>query len=320
MLCPRNCGVNRSAGELGTCGQRDVMKIAGAFRHFGEEPPLVAAAGSEPEEGGGSGTIFFSGCTLRCGFCQNRQLSRSEIGQEVSIDEFVEICLRLQNTGAFNINLVSATPFIPSILEGLERARCDGLALPVLWNCSGYESMEAVDALSREVDIFLPDLKLLDTDLSARLFAAPDYPERAAAAVEQMISHGSVEFGPDGTLRRGTLVRHLVLPGLLKQTEEVLRWCADRGVGRSMGRSRGLLSLMMQFGVPDGLRGWKRGVAEIENRPLTPVEYDRLLALLDELGFEEGYIQEPGDEEPWWPDFTRQNPFPAGQAVRVWPR
>jgi putative pyruvate formate lyase activating enzyme len=238
----------------------------------------------------------------------------------VSVDELVEMCLNLQTAGALNVNFVSATPFIPGIIEGVRRARLGGLRLPVVWNSSGYETEETVDALSEVVDVFLPDLKLLDRKIASRLFAAPDYPGRAAAAVERMISHGRVEFGLDETLRRGTLVRHLVLPGLLPQSEEVLRWCAGRGVGRSLGRPRALISLMMQFGVPDGLRGWRRGVTELENRPLTGAEYERLLDLLDELEIDEGYIQEPGEEEPWWPDFTRYNPFPDGQAVRVWPR
>ena len=278
-----------------------------------------AAARIETEPAGGSGTIFFSGCTLRCGFCQNRQLSRNEVGHEVTIDELVEMCLRLQAAGAPNINFVSATHFIPSIIEGVRRARLGGLRLPVVWNSSGYETIETVERLSSAVDIFLPDLKLLDPELAARLFASPDYPERTEAAVERMISLGPVEFAPDGSLRSGTIVRHLVLPGLLPQSEEVLRWCAERGVGRSLGRPQALISLMMQFGVPDGLRGWSRGVKELENRPLTEAEYDRFICLLDELGIDEGYIQEPGDEEPWWPDFTRPNPFPEGQAVRVWP-
>ena len=275
------------------------MVLACATRHYGEEPPLIGAA----EGGGGSGTLFFSGCTLRCGFCQNRQLSRSEVGREISRAEFVEICLQLQRCGAENINLVSATPFIPSLEAGMAAARAAGLRLPVVWNCSGYELPETVERLAGFVDIFLPDLKLLNPELSGRLFAAADYPARATAAVKRMTE-----------LRPGSIIRHLVLPGLLHETRRVLEWFAGEV------KERALLSLMVQFAVPEPApdRAWRRGVTALENRRLTAGEYDLLLQWLDELEIDEGFIQEPGDEEVWWPEFGRHNPFPKEHSKVVW--
>lgn len=358
-LCPRLCGIDRTAGEAGFCRQSDRMVLACATRHYGEEPPLIGAV----EGGGGSGALFFSGCTLRCGFCQNRQLSRSEVGRQISQREFVEICLELQRIGAENINLVSATPFIPSLEAGIAAARAAGLALPIVWNSSGYELPQVVERLAGFAEIFLPDLKLLNPQLSGRLFAAADYPARAAAAIQRMaalrLADGllaespsagngpgdSLDNGPDkrpdlvpgGPQGSGTIVRHLVLPGLLEETRRVLEWFAGEV------KQRALLSLMVQFAVPEEGRSaagplhypggstaghasiagrasqaWRRGVSALENRPLTAAEYDRLLQWLDELGIEEGFIQEPGDEEIWWPDFNRHNPFPAKHSKVVW--
>lgn len=321
LLCPRSCGADRGAGRPGACGQSDRMVLACATRHYGEEPPLTGR--------GGSGALFFTGCTMRCSFCQNRQLSRGEAGREITEKEFVRICLDLQAEGAENINLVSATPFIPSAEKGLRRARADGLSLPVVWNSSGYELPEQVERLAEFVDIFLPDLKLMDPELSGRLFGAKDYPARARAAVKRMAelrpvryediggrpnSAGSAEgsTGSSGRLISGTIVRHLVLPGLIGETRRVMEWFAAEL------REQALFSLMVQFCVPDGIPGWNRGVETLENRPLTDVEYGRLLEWLEEFGIEEGFIQEPGGDESWWPDFRRPNPFPPEYSKPVW--
>jgi len=317
-LCPRWCGVNRSAGRTGACRQSDRMVLACATRHFGEEPPLTGR--------GGSGTLFFSGCTMRCGFCQNRQLSRGECGREISEEEFSGICLDLQTTGAENINLVSATPFIPSLEKGLRRALADGLRLPVVWNSSGYELPEQVERLAEFVDIFLPDMKLMDPELAGRLFGAKDYPARARAAVKRMAEMKPVWYeacgsgpgsagggiGSSGRLVTGTIVRHLVLPGLLEETRRVMEWFAAEM------RNQALFSLMVQFYVPEDIQGWKRGVDILENRPLTDREYGQLLEWLEDFGIEEGFIQEPGEDESWWPDFGRPNPFPPGYSKPVW--
>ncbi len=328
-LCPRLCEMDRTAGQLGFCRQSERMVLACATRHYGEEPPLtgvlnienggtnscadeglkIAPEGKKAGEAGGSGTLFFSGCTLRCGFCQNHQLSRSEVGREVSQEEFVEICLKLQKNGAENINLVSATPFIPSVEAGIAAARRSGLYIPVVWNTSGYELPEMVERLAGFVDIFLPDLKLLDPYLSGRLFAAKNYPMAAQEAIARMVTLRPVRT-PQAASQSGTIVRHLVLPGLLSETRKVLEWF-DREV-----KDRALLSLMVQFAVPEGAAGGR--IAELENRPLSDSEYARLLEWLDELNIEEGFIQEPGNEDIWWPDFACKNPFPSEYSKVVW--
>src|SRR6056297_2409267 len=288
MVCPRKCGVDRSSGDTGFCLQSDRMVLACATRHFGEEPPLTGA--------GGSGALFFTGCTLRCGYCQNRQLSRSEMGEPVSPEQLVELCLGLQAEGAENINLVSGTPFIPTIEGVIQRAREKGLRIPVVWNSSGYETPEMVRRLSSFVEIFMPDLKLLDPELAGRLLAARDYPEVARGAVPHMAAASGMPVFDGDRLRSGTLVRHLVLPGLMEETRRVLEWFATEL------RDRALLSLMVQFFVPPDIRGWRRGVGNLENRQLTDDEYSTLIGWLEEYGIEEGFIQEIGDDVNWWPD------------------
>ncbi|HDQ15153.1 MAG TPA: radical SAM protein [Sediminispirochaeta sp.] len=303
LLCPRRCGVDRSAGELGFCRQDDRIRLACATRHFGEEPPLT--------EGGGSGTLFFSGCTLRCGFCQNVQLSRSEVGAIVDENDLAEIFLEMEARGARNLNFVSATPFLPGIEGALEKARHQGLSLPVVWNGSGYETVETVRRLAGFVDIFLPDLKLLDPPRSGRLFAARDYPRVAVAAIRVMVDAAPLRW-EEGELKGGTIVRHLVLPGLIEESLRVLEWCAENL------RDRALLSLMLQFSVPPESRGRSGRKAGLEYRQVRSDEYDRLLRQLDDLGIEEGFIQEADDEEEWWPNFEDPNPFPAQYSKVVW--
>jgi len=303
-LCPRGCGINRTAGQLGACLQPGGMVLACATRHFGEEPPLAGA--------GGSGALFFRGCTLRCGFCQNRQLSRGEAGRKISIEEFKRICLELEGQGAENINLVSATPFIPSVEEGIRQAREAGLTLPVVWNSSGYETTGQVERLAGFVDIFLPDIKLLDPALSGRLFGAADYPEVVRPALKKMTELRPFTGSSGGKMTSGTIVRHLVLPGLLEESRRVLEWFS------SELREKAMLSLMVQFYVPPELKGWRRGVAAVENRSLLPREYDQLIAWLNEFQIEEGFVQELGENETWWPDFMLYNPFPPNYSRVVW--
>jgi len=271
--------------------------------HFGEEPPLVGE--------GGSGAIFFTGCTLKCSYCQNRQISAEGTGTELSVEECAALALELQRRGAATVNFVSGTPFFPSLIEAVRVARKRGLRLPVVWNSSGYELPEAVDALAEAVDIFLPDMKSLRPEVTGRFSAARDYPEAAREAIDRMVERRPLEY--EGTRPvQGTIVRHLVLPGLLEQSREVLEWFAEEHARRA------LLSLMVQYGVPEEAGSAHGGPGGPENRPLSRGEYAQLLEWLDELGIEEGYIQEPGDEELWWPDFTCRNPFPREYSVPVW--
>jgi len=330
-LCPRLCGVDRTAGRRGFCGQGDRLRLAWAGLHFGEEPPVTGR--------GGSGALFFSGCTLGCPYCQNEQLSRHGMGREISEAELSRLMLGLQAEGAENINLVTATQFVPGVLAAARRAREDGLRIPLLWNSAGYERLETLDLLETEIDVYLPDCKTLDEKVSRRILGAGDYPEVARLALERMAAARPLALDGEGLrLRRGVMIRHLVLPGLLESTRRVLGWFAETLKGRA------LLSVMFQYTPnvralaaagqvedgPDGAAGSPRargGAApgrravrggRVSRRRLLPPEMRRVLGWLEELGIDEGFVQEAAEEDTWLPDFARSNPFPPGQAVPLW--
>ena len=306
-LCPRQCGADRGSAEHsapGFCGETGNVRIAAALLHFGEEPPLTGR--------GGSGTVFFTGCTLRCSFCQNHQISLSGMGRRVSAKELADIMLGLEEAGAENINLVTGTHFIPGILESWRNARSRGLGLPVVWNTSGYETLSAVEALAGMTDIFLPDVKTVDPSTAGDEFGTPGYAAAVKKAVERMVELKPVSWGkeaPDDAVGResppllsGTLVRHLVLPGRLDNTRRVLEWYA-----RTCGE-RALLSLMVQYVPVRGPSG----------RVITPSEYEKALGLLEEFGIEEGYVQELDDDGSWLPDFDRVMSFPSPDVKIIW--
>ena len=297
-LCPRNCGVDRTSGEKGFCGETSETRVAAALLHFGEEPPLSGT--------GGSGTVFFTGCTMQCSFCQNHQLSRGGTGRAVGTAETADIFLRLQAAGAENINLVTGTHFIPGIAEAVGMARREGLRLPIVWNTSGYESGRTMELLDGFVAVYLPDVKTVTERTSAGLYGAPGYAEAACSAVTTMVRTRPPEWnGP--LLRRGTIVRHMVLPGYLDITRDVLRWYADE-IG-----DRALFSLMFQYTPAAGA-----GAGSVPRRRVDREEYDTVMDWLDEYGIEEGFVQELGDDTDWLPDFTRPRPFPAGDSRVVW--
>lgn len=299
LLCPRACAVDRTGGATGFCGEGRVVRAACACLHFGEEPPVTGA--------GGSGAVFFTGCTLRCRSCQNAQLSREGFGAELSVGSLADLFLRLQREGAENVNAVTGSHFLPDILAAWQEARRRGLGIPLVWNTSGYETLDAVRALAPHVSFFLPDLKTLDPGLAAYWFRASDYPRRAAEAIRAMAEARPLESGPDGQPLRGVIVRHLVLPGRLEATREVLAWFADHLAGRA------LLSLMSQYTpIPGG------GVEAPFDRVLRRGEWDAALAALAELGIESGYVQELAPDAGWLPDFTRERPFSAALSRTVW--
>jgi putative pyruvate formate lyase activating enzyme len=280
------------------------MRIAWAGLHRGEEPPLIG--------GNGSGTIFFSGCTLKCGSCQNCQISHQAFGREVSTGELQRLILRLQDRGAANVNLVTAGHFAPSIVEAMADARTRGLSIPVVWNSSGYEQPATLDLLQETVDVYLADCRTLDTAVSRRLMGAPDYPVVARAALLKMVKDKPL-IVERGRIRQGVIARHLVLPDLLDQSREVLEWFTAEV------KERALLSLMFQFtpvSSEDG--GWGRKLQQGLQRRVSRREYEEVLSWLEALGIEDGFIQEPAGSDDWLPDFTRLNPFPRGQAVPVW--
>lgn len=219
-LCPHACGVDRTAGETGLCRTTDVAFVASHGPHFCEERPLVGV--------GGSGTIFFARCNLSCVYCQNWDISHLDMGREAGTDELASMMLELQSAGCHNINLVTPTHQLPMILDGLAAAASRGLSLPIVYNCGGYESAEALRLLDGIVDIYMPDLKYMDGKVAAELSGAPDYPEAARAAIRQMHSQvGDLRLDGRGIAERGLIVRHLVLPGGLSGTAEALRFIAE---------------------------------------------------------------------------------------------
>ncbi len=307
VLCNRSCGVNRSEGSRGFCEEGSTLRVAWAGIHRGEEPVLCGP--------GGSGTIFFTGCTLKCFFCQNYQLSRDGMGREITIETFASLCLRLQDAGVENINLVTGTQWIPSIVEGLSRAKDSGLRIPVLWNSSGFENDLALSLLEPLIDVYLPDLKTLDADFSKELFGTPRYPETATKAILRMVETRPPRFEEDRMVQ-GVIVRHLVLPGFLENTREVLKWFS-----RHL-RYRAILSLMFQYTpLPAGVfpQAKVRASSSVEwGRGISEAEYHSVLDYLEEFGIRDGFVQEYAPVENLLPDFSRPDAFPKNLATPLW--
>ncbi len=219
-LCPRNCGVDRTAGETGFCGTGDKPFVSSWGPHFGEERPLVGRFGS--------GTIFFSRCNLGCLFCQNWTISHRGEGEEISFERLARIMMDLQETGCHNINLVTPTHQLPMILRSLAMAVEKGLSIPIVYNCGGYESVRALKLLKGIVDIYMPDFKYSDPQMALKYSTAKDYPQAAKAALKEMHAQvGDLVIDRRGIALRGLLVRHLVLPGGIAGTAEVVRFIAD---------------------------------------------------------------------------------------------
>ena len=298
LLCPRACRVDRTAGNEGFCGETAKIRAACACLHFGEEPPITRT--------GGSGTVFFTGCTLRCGFCQNWQTSSCGAGTVLSEEELSTIFLRLRAAGAENINIVTGTQFVPGILAALSDARSRGLSIPLVWNSSGYETEQTVSLLAPHVSFFLPDLKTLDATIAREHLHAADYPIRCAESLSAMADARPLRW-EDGVPVAGTIVRHLVLPGCLPQTRQALAWYRECLHGRA------LLSLMFQYTPIPG-----RGLRSPYDRMVSREEYESALAMLDELGIDDGYCQEPVPDSAWLHDFTLPSPFSAASARMVW--
>ena len=295
--CPRDCGINRRE-RPGYCGETGELRIASAVIHRGEEPPICGA--------GGSGAIFITGCNLGCPFCQNHQISRGGLGRAVGPEEFARICLALEERGAENINLVTGSHAAEALVRGIGRARSLGLRIPALWNSSGYEDRKVLDVLQAWIDVYLPDMKTLDRDLSGRFFNAPDYPDYAAGAILRMMELRPLRYR-SGALESGVIIRHLALPGFPEATREVLKWFRDNCRGKA------LLSLMTQYTpMPQRPQDAWRGVPD---RHLQESEYRQILDWLEELDIEEGFYQELVIDREWLPDFNRANPFPASSKL-----
>lgn len=301
-LCPRRCGANRAAGERGVCGAADEVLVARAALHFWEEPPL---SGED-----GSGTVFFSHCPLGCSYCQNGPIARGEAGAPVSVERLAGLFLDLEAQGALNVNLVTATHYAPQVRAAVSRARAEGLALPVVWNTSGYETPQAVAANRGTVDVYLADLKYADAALGARYSQAPDYPAVALAALDAMVEAvGPLafdEYHGQERLVGGVIVRHLLLPGCLEDSKAVVRLVHER-YGDAVR-----LSLMSQYtpvlataaaSGDDGARRILDRCPEL-GRTVPSEDYETLLDYADELGVEDYYWQDgPAAAESFIPAF-----------------
>lgn len=268
-LCPRRCGAERTETEgHGFCGMPAGLRVARAALHLWEEPPLSGTRGS--------GTVFFSGCTLRCCYCQNREISAGGFGRAVTTGRLREIFEELIAQGAHNINLVTPTHFLPWILPALEPK----LPVPVVYNCGGYESVETLRLLEGKADVYLPDLKYADAALAARLSAAPDYFPAATAAIREMFRQTGPYVMEDGLLKRGVMIRHLVLPGQLDNTRRCIDW-----VAQTFSPGQVLFSLMSQYTPQPGSEGPL-------GRHVTAGEYRSAVDYMKNCGITDGFTQE----------------------------
>ena len=269
-LCPRRCGVDRTRGQLGFCKMPGQIHAARAGVHYWEEPVISGSFGS--------GAVFFSGCTLKCAFCQNYDISQENFGKPMTSAELRAAFERLIDEGVQNINLVTPTHFLPDILPALEPK----LPVPVVYNCGGYESVETLRQLEGKIDVYLPDFKYSDNALAKKLSSAPDYFETASAAILEMYRQVGKPVLEDDEMKRGVLVRHLVLPGCVDNSLGVLDWVAEHFRSGDV-----LFSLMSQY-VPMGR------AAEMPpfDRRITELEYDSVLSYMMLLGIEDGYTQD----------------------------
>ena len=275
-LCPRKCLARRSENKSGFCGGKSLAKVARAALHFWEEPCISGESGS--------GTVFFSGCTMRCVFCQNREISRGEAGKEITNERLAEIFLELQAKGANNINLVTPMHYAPQIMKALDLARAGGLSLPIVWNTGGWELSESVAAVRDYADIWLTDFKYFDDSLAKALSGAAKYFEIASAALAQMVAQtGEAVFDDDGIMRRGVIVRHLMLPGHLEDTKNVLRYLYETYGDKIW------ISIMNQY-TP--LCSDER-FPEL-SRTVSDEEYESAIDFALSLGIENAFVQEGG--------------------------
>lgn len=288
-LCPRKCLTDRAKGEKGICGQTDKLKVARAALHFWEEPCISGEAGS--------GAVFFSGCPLHCVFCQNENIANGTVGKEISLERLVDIFLELQEKRANNINLVTPGHFVPQIVKALDQARKEGLTLPVVYNTSSYETVDTIKMLEGYVDIYLPDFKYMSPGLSKKYSHAPDYAEVAKAAIAEMVRQtGKAVFvngDEDNLILRGTIVRHLTLPGCMEDSMQILKYLHET-YGDTI-----YISIMNQFTPLSNLEKYPE-----LNRKIADEEYETLVDYAIDIGIENGFVQE-GDtaEESFIPAF-----------------
>lgn len=274
LLCPRKCGINRSTGQKGVCGVSSEIKVARAALHYWEEPCISGKRGS--------GAVFFSGCSLHCVFCQNREISDGKAGKVISKERLSDIFMELADKGANNINLVTPGQYIPDIVWAVNDAKSRGMKLPIIYNTSGYENVTELKLLEGIVDVYLPDFKYMDSTLSARYSRAKDYPSVAKQALSEMVRQQPDVVIDDATglIQKGVIVRQLLLPGHVNDAKAVLKYLYDTY------HDHVYISMMSQF-TPIALKDYP----EI-NRTVTRREYERLVDYALEIGITNAFIQE----------------------------
>lgn len=283
-LCPRKCGVDREQ-KLGFCKMSQVLKIARASLHAWEEPCISGE--------NGSGTVFFTGCTLQCVFCQNRDIATYNNGKEITVERLSEIFVELMEKGANNINLVTPTHYVPQIIEAITLAKNKGMNLPILYNTSGYENVETLKLLDGIVDIYLPDFKYYSNDIAKKYSNAPDYVEVAKLALEEMVRQVKTpKFDENGIMTKGVIVRHLILPSYSEDSKKVIKYLYET-YGDDI-----YISIMNQY-TPFGMEDYKE-----LNRKVTTYEYNKVVNYAIELGVKNGFVQEgSAASESFIPDF-----------------
>ena len=270
-LCPRRCGASRKDGSLGFCGMPEDIYVARAALHFWEEPCISGT--------GGSGAVFFSGCNLKCVFCQNFEISAKKYGKKISVSQLAEIFSELEEKGAHNINLVTPTHYSDKIVKAAETARKNGLKIPVVYNCGGYENPDTIKALENTVDVYLPDFKYVSPKLSGKYSNAPDYFKTAKKALAEMVRSRPEPVIENGLMKRGVLVRHMVLPGCTDDSKRVLRYLYNEY------KNNIYISIMSQYTPMNGR------FAEL-CRPVSRKEYDEVVDFAADLGIENAFVQD----------------------------
>lgn len=285
-LCPIKCEINRNSGEIGRCKAGAKIKLGLYSLHFDEEPCISGKSGS--------GTVFFSNCNLKCKFCQNYKISCEGKGKEITIQELAQIFLNQQEKGANNINLVTGTPYVIHILEAIKLAKSKGLKIPILYNTSGYETIETLRKLEGYIDIYLPDFKYYDNSLANRLSGINNYKEITTKAILEMYKQvGENKYDKNGILKKGIIIRHLVLPNNIENSKNVLKWIKEN-LPQNI-----TISLMAQY-----FPTYKAKKEKEVNRKLTKEEFEEIENYLYELNLENGYIQDlEENEEKYVPNF-----------------
>ena len=285
-ICPRTCHVNRLAGETGYCRTGADIVLARAALHMWEEPCISGERGS--------GTVFFSGCSLGCVYCQNEKIAKNHIGKEVTIDRLVEIFYELREQGAANINLVTPTHMLHAVIRSIQTAKRQGFDLPFVYNCGGYEKPESIRLLAGLVDVYLTDFKYYDNALAIRYSNAPDYFTYASESLKEMVRQtGNAVFNEEGMMTKGVIVRHLILPGCIEDSKQIVKYLYD------IYKDQIYISLMNQYTPLPHVVAFP----EI-NKKVTEAEYDEVVDYAIDLGVEKGFIQEGETAtESFIPDF-----------------